>query len=83
VICDDKELLYEEAPQAYKNIPIVIDDLVKAGACGGPRRDEAARYLQGETLTHRRGKSLDAGRAGQGPSECAGPLWTHAGPSIS
>jgi release factor H-coupled RctB family protein len=31
VICEDKELLYEEAPQAYKNITIVIDDLVQAG----------------------------------------------------
>jgi release factor H-coupled RctB family protein len=31
VICDDKELLYEEAPQAYKNIDIVIQDLVHAG----------------------------------------------------
>lgn len=31
VICEDKALLYEEAPQAYKNITIVIDDLVKAG----------------------------------------------------
>lgn len=31
VICEDKELLYEEAPQAYKNIMIVIDDLVKEG----------------------------------------------------
>jgi release factor H-coupled RctB family protein len=24
-------LLYEEAPQAYKNINIVVDDLVQAG----------------------------------------------------
>lgn len=31
VICEDKELLYEEAPQAYKNISIVIEDLVQAG----------------------------------------------------
>jgi release factor H-coupled RctB family protein len=31
VICEDKELLYEEAPQAHKNISIVIDDLVQAG----------------------------------------------------
>jgi len=31
VIWEDKDLLYEEAPQAYKNITIVIDDLVKAG----------------------------------------------------
>ena len=31
MICEDKELLYEEAPQAYKNITIVIDDLVQAG----------------------------------------------------
>jgi len=30
VICEDKNLLYEEAPQAYKNITVVIDDLVRA-----------------------------------------------------
>lgn len=30
VICEDKDLLYEEAPQAYKNINVVIDDLVAA-----------------------------------------------------
>lgn len=31
VICEDRELLYEEAPQAYKDIGRVIDDLVAAG----------------------------------------------------
>ncbi len=31
VICNDKKLLYEEAPQNYKNISIVIDDLKNAG----------------------------------------------------
>jgi release factor H-coupled RctB family protein len=31
VICEDKDLLYEEAPQAYKNIDIVIQDMVDAG----------------------------------------------------
>ena len=31
VICKDSKLLYEEAPQAYKNIDIVIGDLVEAG----------------------------------------------------
>lgn len=31
VICEDKALLYEEAPQAYKNITTVIEDLVTAG----------------------------------------------------
>jgi release factor H-coupled RctB family protein len=31
VICEDRELLFEEAPQAYKNITVVIDDLVQAG----------------------------------------------------
>ncbi|MBK7750218.1 MAG: RNA ligase RtcB family protein [Candidatus Obscuribacter sp.] len=31
VICKDKDLLYEEAPQAYKNIDIVVSDLVDAG----------------------------------------------------
>ena len=31
VICEDRELLYEEAPQAYKDIGRVIDDLVEAG----------------------------------------------------
>jgi release factor H-coupled RctB family protein len=31
VICEDKELLYEEAPQAYKNIDLVIEDMVRVG----------------------------------------------------
>ncbi len=31
VICEDKDLLFEEAPQAYKNIEIVIEDMVGAG----------------------------------------------------
>ena len=31
VICEDKDLLFEEAPQAYKNIDIVIADMVNAG----------------------------------------------------
>lgn len=31
VFSADKKLLYEEAPQAYKNIDIVINDLVEAG----------------------------------------------------
>lgn len=31
VICEDKDLIYEEAPQAYKDIEIVIEDLVEAG----------------------------------------------------
>lgn len=31
VICEDKDLLYEEAPQAYKKIDCVVDDLVNEG----------------------------------------------------
>lgn len=31
VICKQKGLLFEEAPQAYKNISTVVDDLVQAG----------------------------------------------------
>lgn len=31
VVCEDRELIYEEAPQAYKDIGVVIDDLVAAG----------------------------------------------------
>lgn len=31
VICEDKDLVFEEAPQAYKNIESVIEDLCKAG----------------------------------------------------
>jgi release factor H-coupled RctB family protein len=31
VICEDRDLLYEEAPAAYKNIETVIADLVQAG----------------------------------------------------
>ncbi|MEP2989993.1 MAG: RNA ligase RtcB family protein [Parasphingorhabdus sp.] len=30
VICEDRNLIFEEAPQAYKNIESVIDDLVHA-----------------------------------------------------
>ena len=31
VICEDKELLYEEAPEAYKKVDDVIEDLVAFG----------------------------------------------------
>ena len=31
VVCEDRDLLYEEAPAAYKNIEAVIADLVEAG----------------------------------------------------
>lgn len=31
VICDDKTLLYEEAPQAYKKVDAVVGDLTDAG----------------------------------------------------
>jgi release factor H-coupled RctB family protein len=31
VICEQRELLYEEAPAAYKNIEVVIQDMVEAG----------------------------------------------------
>lgn len=31
VICEDKNLLYEEAPQAYKNIDVIINGLKEAG----------------------------------------------------
>ena len=31
VICEDRALLYEEAPQAYKDIDVVVSDLVDAG----------------------------------------------------
>ena len=31
VICKQRDLLYEEAGQAYKNIDVVISDMVEAG----------------------------------------------------
>ena len=31
VICEERDLLYEEAPAAYKNIEAVIQDLIDAG----------------------------------------------------
>jgi release factor H-coupled RctB family protein len=31
VICEERDLLYEEAPAAYKDIDAVIKDLVTAG----------------------------------------------------
>lgn len=33
VICEDRELLYEEAPEAYKDIDVVVEALVAAGLC--------------------------------------------------
>lgn len=33
VICEDRDLLYEEAPEAYKKIDAIIGDLVDAGLC--------------------------------------------------
>lgn len=33
VICEDRNLLYEEAPQAYKDIDSVVAALVQAGLC--------------------------------------------------
>lgn len=30
VVCADQDLLYEEAPQAYKDVRVVVDDLVEA-----------------------------------------------------
>jgi release factor H-coupled RctB family protein len=31
VICEERDLLYEEAPAAYKNIEVVVEYLVDAG----------------------------------------------------
>src|SRR6185503_11407580 len=31
VVCEERDLLYEEAPAAYKNIDMVIQDLLDAG----------------------------------------------------
>lgn len=31
VVCEDEDLLYEEAPQAYKDVRVVVDDLVQHG----------------------------------------------------
>ena len=33
VVCEDKELMYEEVPEAYKEIESVIADLVEARLC--------------------------------------------------
>ncbi|SDY41654.1 release factor H-coupled RctB family protein [Allochromatium warmingii] len=33
VICEDKDLLYDEAPESYKGIERVISDLTEAGLC--------------------------------------------------
>ena len=33
VVCEDRELLYEEAPEAYKKSDAVVGDLVAAGLC--------------------------------------------------
>ena len=33
VICEDKDLIYEEAPEGYKEVETVVADLVQVGAC--------------------------------------------------
>lgn len=33
VVCDDKDLLYEEVPEAYKDIGCVVKDLIDLGLC--------------------------------------------------
>jgi release factor H-coupled RctB family protein len=33
VICEDRELIFEEAPEGYKEIEPVVQDLVEEGAC--------------------------------------------------
>ncbi|KAJ3039929.1 hypothetical protein HK097_002691 [Rhizophlyctis rosea] len=33
VICDDKQLLYEEHPDAYKDVDVVVRDLEELGVC--------------------------------------------------
>ena len=57
VICEDRELIYEEAPQAYKDIAQVIDDLV---ACGLAR--VVAVYRPVLTYKVRRLQEAEAGR---------------------
>jgi release factor H-coupled RctB family protein len=43
VICEQRELLYEEAPAAYKNIEDVIQELVDAGlASVSPHSDRSS-----------------------------------------
>lgn len=51
VICDDKKLLYEEAPEAYKNIEQVISDLESHGLI-----EVVASYIPVITYKTRGGK---------------------------
>ncbi len=50
VICEDKDLLYEEAPQAYKNISVVIEDLVNEGLAEVIGILRPVDYVQGEAM---------------------------------
>ena len=60
VICEDRELIYDEAPQAYKAIEQVIDDLKQAGLI-----DVIAVYRP--LLTYKQRKRGDAARTFRGP----------------
>jgi hypothetical protein len=53
VICEDKQLLYEEAPQAYKNITTVIDDLVREDLAEVVAVLKPLVTLQGEAVLER------------------------------
>ncbi|MEZ4381180.1 MAG: RNA ligase RtcB family protein [Nannocystaceae bacterium] len=73
VICDDRDLLYEEAPEAYKDIDEVVGDLVDAGLCRIVARLRPLITFKVARLEHhpRRGggrprEEDDRGRRGRG-----------------
>ncbi len=45
VICEDKDLLYGEAPQAYQDIDRVVADLVDGGVATVPGHTAPAPHL--------------------------------------
>lgn len=73
MICEDKDLIFEEAPQAYKNIEFVIGDLVAAGLVELAREIAPCAYLQDPEaqMTAPSSQCWVQISAGQGPDECA------------
>lgn len=69
VVCGEEHLLWEEAPEAYKDIDAVVGDLVAAGLCRvlavlePVATFKASTAAEAETVRRDRGRARDAARA--------------------
>lgn len=88
VICDDKTLLYEEAPEAYKNIETVIKDMAAAGlieviASLRPLITETSRKPCAPPSLQSKGARGSLSSSGSGKAPYSGSAKACSGPTIN